>query len=572
MQRRVAIKRLDLPRDRTRRDLHDPPGLAEARTAAMLNHPAIVTVYDFETDSDEAFLIMEYVDGASLESVARRRRRSRSTLDETAAVIAGRGSTRSSSRTTTACCTSTSSPPTCSSPETVASRSPTSAWPSSPRRRGTARASAGRSATCRSSSSRACASARPPTSGRSRALAYECLTGANPFDAETIAGRDRAARDARSAAGIRVRGRRCPAAVDDILFAATRPAPRRPLPDRRRLRRRAARRTSATRDAGRRLARRARRARTPTTRPSPRSPAGCSVGLWDRLQGRARRRSLLRAVAAVESAWLTWAGLAPTHLQPLPLLGATALIALAGALAPSLGTGLGLVAFAIGLFAQRLLGARRAVLGRRRSRGGGSWHGDSAGAAVLPLSAPVLGVAHVPLRHAAARRLLAARAARGRRRARRRRCCSCSRRRPRAQARAVRGGRPAAASSTPARGLLVAATCAPRSSNPATWVALARLAARGAADVAGLARRATRLSATDRSGPRRRGARRRERARATRGRAPTLGQRPTALDRHRVRSSRSAAHLYWSCWWRRLGAPVRAKKRTSFAARTQADE
>ncbi len=69
MQRRVAIKRMTLPLDHDGEPVHNPPGLAEARTAAMLNHPAIVTVYDFETDGDEAFIIMEHIDGASLEKV-----------------------------------------------------------------------------------------------------------------------------------------------------------------------------------------------------------------------------------------------------------------------------------------------------------------------------------------------------------------------------------------------------------------------------------------------------------------------------------------------------------------------
>ena len=68
MQRRVAIKRLPLPLDPTGRPLKRA-GLAEARTGAMLNHPAIVTVYDFDTDEDEAFLIMELIDGASLEEI-----------------------------------------------------------------------------------------------------------------------------------------------------------------------------------------------------------------------------------------------------------------------------------------------------------------------------------------------------------------------------------------------------------------------------------------------------------------------------------------------------------------------
>ncbi len=65
MARRVAIKRLPLPLDacgsvKTRR------GLQEARMAALLNHPNIVTVHEWDTDSDEAFLIMEHLDGLSL--------------------------------------------------------------------------------------------------------------------------------------------------------------------------------------------------------------------------------------------------------------------------------------------------------------------------------------------------------------------------------------------------------------------------------------------------------------------------------------------------------------------------
>jgi len=65
MARRVAIKRIPLSHAGVRR-LTDTTGLAEARTAAMLNHPNIVTVHEWDTDLDEAFLIMEHVDGVSL--------------------------------------------------------------------------------------------------------------------------------------------------------------------------------------------------------------------------------------------------------------------------------------------------------------------------------------------------------------------------------------------------------------------------------------------------------------------------------------------------------------------------
>ena len=42
------------------------PGLDEARTAAMLQDPRIVTVYDFEIRGRTAYLIMEYVEGITL--------------------------------------------------------------------------------------------------------------------------------------------------------------------------------------------------------------------------------------------------------------------------------------------------------------------------------------------------------------------------------------------------------------------------------------------------------------------------------------------------------------------------
>ncbi len=45
----------------------------EARAAARLNHPNVVSVYDWEERDDEAFLVMEYVDGPSLRQVVRDR-------------------------------------------------------------------------------------------------------------------------------------------------------------------------------------------------------------------------------------------------------------------------------------------------------------------------------------------------------------------------------------------------------------------------------------------------------------------------------------------------------------------
>lgn len=68
MARRVAIKRIPVSH-RGIEILARTTGLREARTAALLNHPNIVTVYEWDIDDDEAFLIMEHVDGASLADV-----------------------------------------------------------------------------------------------------------------------------------------------------------------------------------------------------------------------------------------------------------------------------------------------------------------------------------------------------------------------------------------------------------------------------------------------------------------------------------------------------------------------
>ena len=84
MQRRVAIKRLPFPSDRAGRPVA-PTGLAEARTAALLNHPSIVTVHEWDTDADEAFIIMEHVDGATIADLLQASD-GPLTLDETAAV------------------------------------------------------------------------------------------------------------------------------------------------------------------------------------------------------------------------------------------------------------------------------------------------------------------------------------------------------------------------------------------------------------------------------------------------------------------------------------------------------
>src|SRR3954466_11667900 len=46
--------------------------LREARMAATVNHPRIATVYEVGTDEDNAYIVSEYVEGISLETLMRR--------------------------------------------------------------------------------------------------------------------------------------------------------------------------------------------------------------------------------------------------------------------------------------------------------------------------------------------------------------------------------------------------------------------------------------------------------------------------------------------------------------------
>jgi serine/threonine-protein kinase len=71
LQREVALKVLkeDLIEDPAFRDRF----LQEARAAANLVHPNIVTIYDFGHDATGYFMVMEYVQGTDLKTLLRRR-------------------------------------------------------------------------------------------------------------------------------------------------------------------------------------------------------------------------------------------------------------------------------------------------------------------------------------------------------------------------------------------------------------------------------------------------------------------------------------------------------------------
>jgi hypothetical protein len=68
--RTVAIKRIGvMPGSETQ---HLERAAREARLAAALNHPHVVSVFDLVAESDVHYLVMEYVDGAPLSEVVRR--------------------------------------------------------------------------------------------------------------------------------------------------------------------------------------------------------------------------------------------------------------------------------------------------------------------------------------------------------------------------------------------------------------------------------------------------------------------------------------------------------------------
>jgi serine/threonine protein kinase len=73
LERTVAIKvlRMDLSADPEFRELFKQ----EARAAANLSHPNIVTVHDFGLDEDQLFIVMENVPGTDLKTLLQQRKR-----------------------------------------------------------------------------------------------------------------------------------------------------------------------------------------------------------------------------------------------------------------------------------------------------------------------------------------------------------------------------------------------------------------------------------------------------------------------------------------------------------------
>jgi eukaryotic-like serine/threonine-protein kinase len=73
LARQVALKEVDLPRggDAAEREGLRARVSREARAAARLSHPGVVTVYDIARDGDQDFIVMELVSAPTLEELVR---------------------------------------------------------------------------------------------------------------------------------------------------------------------------------------------------------------------------------------------------------------------------------------------------------------------------------------------------------------------------------------------------------------------------------------------------------------------------------------------------------------------
>ncbi len=381
MARRVAIKRIPLSHAGVRR-LGGTTGLAEARTSAMLNHPNIITVHEWDTDLDEAFLIMEHVDGVSLAQLLDAY--APLDADEAAGVLA----------------------PICSAlsfahdngvlhldlkPENVLVT-----------RDGLVKVGDFGVASLTNAAGQAISAGgtlgyMPPEQLRGEAvdvrsdvwalgaLAYEVVTGAVPFASDTVEG---ALYKAESVVpptpGDFIDT--LPPEADEVLLTALSPEPADRYP--------AAEAFAADllpslgdaatgRDGLKTLV-----AELVAEEEPGEDTALRRLGLWDRL---ARWEPVLRrAAAALVCGWMAWAGLTTIGLEWAVSLAAAAVVALAAAFAPQAGLAVGLIVLAAGGFTlSPLVGAFAAVAGAvwwaafgRR----GGWEG------FVPFLAPLFGV------------------------------------------------------------------------------------------------------------------------------------------------------------------------------------
>lgn len=340
MGRRVAIKRLPLPLD-----AHGRPrrtGLTEARTVAMLNHPAIVTVHEWESDADEAFLIMEAVDGVSLAELLDHL--GRLDLDEAAGVIGtvahalafahDNGVLHLDIKPGNVLVTRDG--------DVKVTDFGISALTGV---EGTASAEEGTIGFMPPEQLRGEALDARTDQWALAALAFESLTGANPFDAVSLEGAlARAESDGVHVPSEFVRG--LPRALDAVLLAALAPEPSERYPD-----------IAAFADAliphlGDAAAGRESLGALVTSltadEVAEEAEAYARLGVWDRLASLAPW--VTAAWAAAVCGWLAHTALEPWALGRLATWVGTALIGVSAAAAPALGLALALGTLAIAAF------------------------------------------------------------------------------------------------------------------------------------------------------------------------------------------------------------------------------
>lgn len=384
MQRRVAIKRLPFPSDRSGRPVA-PAGLAEARTAALLNHPSIVTVHEWDTDADEAFIIMEYVDGATVADLLRASD-GPLTLDETAAIVESVADALEFAHENGVLHLDVK-------PDNVLVT-----------RDGRVKVADFGIAALSSLAGHGHGAGGTPgympleqIRGQEldeRAdvwafgvLVYEMLTDANPYYADTWEGAVFKAEVVEPPAPREfVAG--LPAALDDVLLTALAPAPRDRYPGVRSLANHLLANLGDPRAGRRSLAGLV--ADACGEGPCDDIDTG-DVGVWDRLAPWSRPAAV--AASAVAAAWLTWAGLAPFAFGTPPTVAVSALVVLAAVLAPGLGLGVATALLLLGLalegmlLAAGLLLAVTAVAWWFFGRRGAAW--------LAALCGPALGVLRV---------------------------------------------------------------------------------------------------------------------------------------------------------------------------------
>lgn len=391
MQRRVAIKRLPFPSDRAGRPV-PPAGLAEARTAALLNHPNIVTVHEWDTDADEAFIIMEHVDGATVADLLQVSD-GPLTLDEVAAVVEGVAEALEFAHDNGVLHLDIK-------PENVLVT-----------RKGRVKVADFGIAALSSAAGHGHGAGGTPgympleqmrgeeLDDRTDVwafglLVYEMLADANPFYSETWEG-----------ALFKAEVAECPApsefvpdlpeALDDVLLTALATDPDERYAGVRSLANHLLENLGDVKEGRRSLAELV----TEACGEEPCDEADAEgVGLWDRLAPWSRVAT--GAASAAAAGWLAWAGLSPFAPGSIALAAAVALVALAGALAPGLGLGLGTVLLGIGIAGQGAMAAAAVLLvvsvpvwwlfGRH----GGGWlavcAGPALGVAALAPATPLL--------------------------------------------------------------------------------------------------------------------------------------------------------------------------------------